>query len=53
MASKKPEPAEGVALKVDDTPDRYAEAGVSVAVPEDASASESKSGQKAAPKKES
>ena len=51
MASK-PKPAEGVALSIDGTPDRYAETGVSIAVPEDASAVESKSGQKAA-KKES
>jgi hypothetical protein len=52
MASK-PKPAEGVALSIDDTPDRYAESGVNVAVPEDASNTESKSGQKATPKKES
>jgi hypothetical protein len=51
MASK-PKPAEGVALSIDDTPDRYAESGVNVAVPEDASNTESKSGQKATPKKD-
>jgi hypothetical protein len=52
MARKKPEPAEGVALSIPETVDRYAESGVSVAVPEDVSNTESKSGQKATPKKE-
>lgn len=47
----KPKP-EGVALSIDDTPDRYAEDGVPVSTPEDASAVESKSGHQAASKKE-
>jgi hypothetical protein len=51
MASK-PKPAEGVALSIPETVDRYAEHGVSVAVPEDVSNTESKSGQKATPKKD-
>lgn len=42
---------EGVALSLPDASDRY-EAGVPVATPEDASAVESKSGHKAASKKE-
>lgn len=51
MAAK-PKPEEGVALSIPDTADRYAESGVGVAVPEDVSNTESKSGQKATPKKE-
>jgi hypothetical protein len=49
---KKDEPAEGVAPRINNKPDRYAETGVRVAVPTDVSAAESKSGQKANTTKE-
>lgn len=51
-ADQRAQNADGVALSIDDTEDRYAKAGVAVAVPEDVSTPESKSGQKADPKKE-
>lgn len=51
MASRKPAPVEGVALNIGNTRDRFGD-GVAVSVPEDASTTESKSGQKAAPTKE-
>jgi hypothetical protein len=52
MPSKKAEPAEGVAPRINQKPDRYAETGVRVAVPTDASVPESKSGQQANTTKE-
>lgn len=52
MPDKKDEPAEGVAPRLSNTPDRY-EDGVPVATPEDASEAESKSGQKATNKEKS
>jgi hypothetical protein len=53
MPSKKAEPAdEGVAPRINNKPDRYAETGVRVAVPHAVSASESKSGQQANTAKE-
>lgn len=52
MAGKKSDADEGVALNLTDNSVRFPE-GVPVAVPEDVSDSESKSGQKATTKKES
>lgn len=52
MPSKKAKPAEGVAPRVSTKPDRYAEHGVAVSVPRDASVPESKPGQQANTTKE-
>jgi hypothetical protein len=52
MPSKKAEPAEGVPVRINNKPDRYAETGVAVRVPRDASVAESKAGQQANTTKE-
>jgi hypothetical protein len=52
-ASEKQQAAEGIALRITSKPDRYAEHGLSVSVPKDASTSETKTGQTATTQKES
>ncbi len=52
-ASKKAAADPGVAVNPPNKPDRYAEHGLPVSVPTDASASESKTGQTATTQKES